>query len=92
MVQRNADLNHAGYDILDSMVDPFFSTSAMQEEAGMPMEYRGIELEILYKFVVYRFPDEKSLYAEENRTFWNPIFNCALNKLYCRDRNGGVAR
>lgn len=71
---------------------PLLSPSAMQEADGMPMEHPDMKVEKLYKFLMSIFPGKESLKPEKNCKLWNPIFNYALGKLDCCDRDSGVSR
>lgn len=61
MDDKKAELNHAGYEILDAMDNPLFYTSPMQEAASMLMDYPGIKLEELYEFLLSTFPYRETL-------------------------------
>lgn len=51
-------MKQAGYTIQDGLADALISSLSMHEAAYMPMEYPGITVGKLYKYVKSTSPDK----------------------------------
>lgn len=51
MIDRNCQLDHVGYKVLESMEKPFLPKDAMGKADSMLIEFRGMTVDKLFEFV-----------------------------------------
>lgn len=81
MARKNAWLTHVGSALFNGIADTLFATSAVQEAAGMRMEYPGLKVHEQFQSVMPTSLGDEALEVEKNRTLWEPILYYPVEEL-----------
>lgn len=71
---KKSQLKHTGYIIPDGNAEKLLATAAMGDAASMPSDFLRVTPDKLFEFVQSKAIWEEKLKAEEERSFWNPIY------------------